>query len=89
MRCARLQFSAGYHRGRCSRTSHASRVDGRVVFNDILWILRRGARWRDLPEGFGPNTTVVDAGRLTLPGSKSIVRAHARARSSAGRALDF
>jgi len=28
-------------------------ADHRAVFEEILWILRRGARWRDLPEGYG------------------------------------
>jgi transposase len=30
------------------------RVDDRRVLNGILWILRSGAPWRDLPETFGP-----------------------------------
>jgi transposase len=28
------------------------------VVNGILWILRTGAPWRDLPERYGPWTTV-------------------------------
>jgi transposase len=28
--------------------------DRRTVFNAILWILRTGSPWRDLPEEFGP-----------------------------------
>lgn len=28
--------------------------DRRMVFDGILWILRTGAPWRDLPEEFGP-----------------------------------
>lgn len=28
--------------------------DRRLVMNAILWILRTGAPWRDLPEEFGP-----------------------------------
>ena len=34
-----------------------SRVNDRRVLNGIFWILRSGAPWRDLPEGFGPYTT--------------------------------
>ena len=34
-----------------------SRVDDRRVLNGIIWILRSGAPWRDLPESFGPYTT--------------------------------
>jgi hypothetical protein len=33
------------------------RVNDRRVLNGIIWILRSGAPWRDLPEGFGPYTT--------------------------------
>lgn len=34
------------------------RRDPRQVVNGILWILRAGAPWRDLPEEFGPWQTV-------------------------------
>lgn len=33
-------------------------VDHRKVINGILWILRTGAPWRDLPERYGPVGTV-------------------------------
>ena len=33
------------------------RVDDRRVLNGILWVLRSGVLWRDLPEHYGPNTT--------------------------------
>src|SRR5271168_3078862 len=33
------------------------RVDDRRVLDGIFWVLRSGAPWRDLPEGFGPYTT--------------------------------
>jgi transposase len=33
------------------------RVDGRRVLNGIFWVLRSGAPWRDLPDGYGPRTT--------------------------------
>lgn len=32
--------------------------DHRTVVNGILWILRTGAPWRDLPERYGPWKTV-------------------------------
>jgi transposase len=34
--------------------------DPRVMLNGILWILRTGSPWRDLPERFGPWQTVYD-----------------------------
>lgn len=34
--------------------------DRRRVLNGILWILRSGARWRDLPERHGPWQTVAN-----------------------------
>jgi transposase len=33
------------------------RVDDRRVLNGIFWVLRSGAPWRDLPDGYGPHTT--------------------------------
>jgi transposase len=33
------------------------RVNDRRVLNGILWVLRSGAPWRDLPESYGPPTT--------------------------------
>jgi transposase len=33
------------------------RADDRRVLNGIFWVLRSGAPWRDLPQGFGPYTT--------------------------------
>jgi len=32
----------------------------RDVLNGIFWILRSGAAWRDLPDRYGPWTTVYD-----------------------------
>jgi transposase len=32
----------------------------RDVLNGIFWILRSGAAWRDLPERYGPWTTIYD-----------------------------
>jgi transposase len=37
-------------------------VDHRMIVNGILWILRTGAPWRDLPERYGKWETV--AGRF-------------------------
>jgi transposase len=35
-------------------------ADHRRVINGILWILRTGAPWRDLPARYGPYTTCHD-----------------------------
>ena len=37
-----------------------ARVDDRRVLNGIFYILRTGAPWRDLPERYGPHTTVYN-----------------------------
>ena len=34
--------------------------DRRKIMDGILWILRTGAPWRDLPEEYGPWSTVWD-----------------------------
>ena len=34
------------------------RVSDRRVLNGIFWVLRSGAPWRDLPETYGPGTTL-------------------------------
>ena len=34
-------------------------TDHRRIINGILWILRTGAPWRDLPERYGPWATVA------------------------------
>jgi transposase len=33
------------------------RVNDRRLLNDIFWVLRSGAPWRDLPATYGPRTT--------------------------------
>ena len=52
----------GDDRNRCFRTNHAAlpRVDDRHVVNGIFYILRTGSPWRDLPERYGPYTTVYN-----------------------------
>ena len=49
--CVRDLFPAAKATGRPPR-------DRRDVLDDILWILRTGSPWRDLPEEFGPWQTV-------------------------------
>ena len=42
------------------------RVDDRRVLNGILWILRSGSPWRDLPERDGPDNLQFDHRRSIL-----------------------
>ena len=37
-----------------------ARVDDRQVVNGIFYVLRTGSPWRDLPERYGPYTTVYN-----------------------------
>ena len=37
-----------------------ARVDDRRVINGIFYVLRTGSPWRDLPERYGPYTTVYN-----------------------------
>ena len=37
-----------------------TRKDDRMVLNGIFYILRTGAPWRDLPDRYGPHTTVYN-----------------------------
>jgi len=46
------------------------RKDDRKVLNGIFYILRTGAPWRDLPERYGPRTTVYN--RYTRWGERGV-----------------
>ena len=46
--------------GMPKRVRGPARVDDRRVLNGIFYILRTGAPWRDLPERYGPHTTVYN-----------------------------
>ena len=51
-----------------SKPRGVPRVDDRRVLNGIMWVLRSGAPWRDLPERYGPYrpaTTASIAGART------------------------
>ena len=49
-----------------------ARQDDRRVLNGIFYILRTGAPWRDLPERYGPRTTVYN--RYSRWGQRGIWR---------------
>jgi transposase len=51
----------------------ARRGDDRKVLNGIFYILRTGAPWRDLPERYGPRTTVYN--RYVRWGRKGVWKA--------------
>ena len=62
----------------------------RDVLNGIFWILRSGAPWRDLPERYGPWTTVYDRFRRWRNGGlfqKMLNNLEARARRA--ERIDF
>lgn len=40
------------------RRSGRPRTDDRLMLNGVLWVLCSGAAWRDMPERFGPWSTV-------------------------------
>ena len=50
-----------------------ARRDDRVILNGIFYILRTGAPWRDLPERYGPHTTVYN--RYVRWGRRGVWRA--------------
>jgi transposase len=39
-------------------------ADNRLFVNGVLWVLRSGARWHDLPERYGKWKTVHTASRV-------------------------
>jgi transposase len=43
-----------------NKSRGVARVDDRRVINGIFYVLRTGSPWRDLPEGYGPYTTVYN-----------------------------
>lgn len=42
------------HLGNKVKRTGRPQADNRKLFNSMLWILRTGAPWRDLPEYYGP-----------------------------------
>ena len=46
------------------------RLNDRRVINGIFWMLRSGAPWRDLPQSFGPYTTLLQPLRSLASGQR-------------------
>ena len=43
-----------------NKSRGVERVDDRRVINGILWRFRTGCSWRDIPERYGPRTTLYN-----------------------------
>jgi transposase len=54
-----------------------ARADDRRVMDGIFYVLRTAMPWRDLPERYGPYTTISIAsigGRVAASGRRSLIR---------------
>lgn len=64
--------------------------DHRTVINGILWKLRTGAPWRDLPERYGPYQTCADRlYRWRRDGTWDRLLAHVQTKADAVGELDW
>ena len=64
--------------------------DHRNVINGILWILRTGAPWRDLPKEFGPWKTIYERFRLwSRNGFWDVLLTALKARKNRERKIDW
>jgi transposase len=64
--------------------------DHRTVVNGILWKLRTGAPWRDLPERYGPWQTCADRlYRWRRDGTWDRLLAHVQTKAEAMGAVDW
>ena len=64
--------------------SNGCTPDHRTVVNGILWKLRTGSPWRDLPERYGPWQTCFDRfNRWRRDGTWDRLLAHAQTKSDA------
>lgn len=43
-----------------NKSRGVARVDDRRVLNGIFWVLRSGSPWADVPERYGPPTTIYN-----------------------------
>lgn len=64
-------------------------ADHRKLFNGVLWRLRTGAPWRDLPERYGPWQTVYHRyNALRRTGTLDRILEHLQARLNAEGLID-
>jgi transposase len=76
----RLRLLLPPHKPRTGRPAR----DHRTVINGILWKLRTGSPWRDLPERYGPWQTCYDRlVRWRRDGTWDRLLAHAQTKSDA------
>lgn len=47
-----------------ARRTGRPRIDDRLILNGVPWVLCSGAVWRDMPERFGPWSTVYQRFQL-------------------------
>jgi transposase len=83
---ARLEPLLPPQRPRTGRPNH----DHRRIVSGILWVLRTGAPWRDLPERYGPVGTVSSRFyRWRAAGVWDQVLARLQAEADAGGGIDW
>lgn len=64
--------------------------DHRTIINGVLWVLRTGAPWRDVPERYGPWQTVYDRfNHWRKDGTWDKVLAHLQAELEAEAGIDW
>jgi transposase len=64
--------------------------DHRRIINGVLWVLRSGAPWRDVPERYGPWQTVYDRFNFwRKDGTWALILAHLQAERDAAGGIDW
>jgi transposase len=64
--------------------------DHRQVLNGIVWRVRTGAPWRDVPERYGPWQTLYKRfARWEVDGTWARIEQHLQARADAAGELDY
>ncbi|MFF4694020.1 IS5 family transposase [Streptomyces sp. NPDC001307] len=82
---ARLESLLPVSNGRCGRWR-----DHRQVINGLLYRIRTGVQWRDLPERFGPWKTVHERHRRwSADGTWELLLAHVQAEADAAGDIDW